>query len=98
MIGCDTVREDDGLALSSRNSNLTVEQRCKSPVFSKALTMSLNDDEVASSLSDDGFNVDYIQTIGNRRYGAVFIGEVRLIDNVEINKYLIKCGVNEVAQ
>ena len=60
--------------------------------------MLLNDDEVASSLSDDGFKVDYIQTIGNRRYGAVFLGQVRLIDNVELNGGLIKCGVNEVAQ
>ena len=98
VIGCDTVREDDGLALSSRNLNLTVEQRRKAPVFSKALTMLLNDDEVALSLSDDGFKVDYIQTIGNRRYGAVFLGQVRLIDNVELNGGLIKCGVNEVAQ
>jgi hypothetical protein len=49
-------------------------------------------------LSDDGFKVDYIQTIGNRRYGAVFLGQVRLIDNVELNGGLIKCGVNKVAQ
>ena len=37
IIGVDTVREQDGLALSSRNSYLTVEQRRVAPMLYKSL-------------------------------------------------------------
>ena len=53
----------------------------------------LDDDEVAAILSQEGFKVDYIQTINSRRYGAAFLGPVRLIDNVELNAGL-NVGLN----
>jgi len=37
VIGCPTVREPDGLALSSRNVHLTPEQRAAAPVIHRAL-------------------------------------------------------------
>jgi pantoate--beta-alanine ligase len=37
VIGCPTVREDDGLAVSSRNAQLTAEQRAVAPVLHRAL-------------------------------------------------------------
>src|SRR2546421_741953 len=37
VIGCETVRERDGLALSSRNARLTLEQRAAAPVLHRAL-------------------------------------------------------------
>lgn len=37
VLGCETVREDDGLAFSSRNAFLTPEQRRAAPVVSRAL-------------------------------------------------------------
>ena len=38
VIACPTVREADGLALSSRNVHLTPEQRAAAPVLHRALT------------------------------------------------------------
>jgi pantoate--beta-alanine ligase len=37
VIGCPTVREDDGLAVSSRNGQLTAEERAIAPVLYRAL-------------------------------------------------------------
>jgi len=45
---------------------------------------------VTDKLEQAGFTVDYIQTLKNRRFGAVFLGEgkrqVRLIDNVRLKR------------
>lgn len=37
VVGCPTVRESDGLAMSSRNAYLTAEQRAAAPVLHQAL-------------------------------------------------------------
>ncbi len=37
VVGCETVRERDGVALSSRNARLTLEQRAAAPVLHRAL-------------------------------------------------------------
>jgi pantoate--beta-alanine ligase len=37
IVSCPTVREEDGLAMSSRNQRLTVEQRSQAPVLYRAL-------------------------------------------------------------
>ena len=37
VVGCETVREDDGLAMSSRNAYLTGPQRAAAPVVHRAL-------------------------------------------------------------
>jgi len=79
-----TVRENDGLALSSRNLNLSLEQRKKAPQFFRHLQAAASDQAVASQLKTEGFRVDYVKTYGGRRYGAVYLDEVRLIDNVQV--------------
>lgn len=38
VVGCETVREDDGLAMSSRNAYLTEAQRAAAPVVHRALS------------------------------------------------------------
>jgi pantoate--beta-alanine ligase len=40
IIGCPTVREDDGVAVSSRNAQLTLDQRAVAPVLYRALCAS----------------------------------------------------------
>lgn len=84
IVPVPTVRETDGLAKSSRNTRLTAEERAKAPLIFKAITQSKTADEATATLSAQGFKVDYVTDIGKRRFVAAKLGEVRLIDNVEI--------------
>jgi pantoate--beta-alanine ligase len=83
IVPCPTVREADGLAMSSRNLNLPTEARERAPLFYKAMREAATASDARMKLANAKFEVDYIEDIGTRRYGAVKIGGVRLIDNVE---------------
>jgi pantoate--beta-alanine ligase len=80
--GCPTIREDDGLALSSRNFKLSATARARAAAFPQALNTSATAAEAKASLEAQGFAVDYVEDRDGRRFGAVRIGDVRLIDNV----------------
>ncbi|MFN3576125.1 MAG: pantoate--beta-alanine ligase, partial [Tabrizicola sp.] len=43
IVGCETVREPDGLAMSSRNLRLTAEGRRKAPILYAAITRAADD-------------------------------------------------------
>jgi pantoate--beta-alanine ligase len=83
IVPCSTLREADGLAMSSRNVRLTPAERELAPRFVRSLREAVTVIEARARLESEGFDVDYIEDIGNRRYGAVKLGNVRLIDNVE---------------
>jgi pantoate--beta-alanine ligase len=83
IVSIPTVREEDGLALSSRNLLLSPDERKKAPLFSELLKSQNTDEEIKTSLLQEGFEIDYIETLNGRRFGAVFLGNVRLIDNVK---------------
>ncbi|MGE3973367.1 MAG: pantoate--beta-alanine ligase [Bdellovibrionales bacterium] len=84
VIACPTLREEDGLAMSSRNRLLPSEDRRLAPQFSKLLKSSQSTEKISSELEKLGFKVDYIQEVLGHRFGAVRLGQVRLIDNVQI--------------
>lgn len=84
IVSFPTVRTKEGLALSSRNHRLSEEQKIKAIDFPKSLASSLSNDQIKSILRKKGFKVEYIEKIDNRRFGAVYLGNVRLIDNVKI--------------
>jgi pantoate--beta-alanine ligase len=84
IIACETVRAEDGLALSSRNSRLTSEQRIFSQKFPQLLQSALSIDEIKHELEKLTFKVDYIAEKWQRRLGAVWIDNIRLIDNIAI--------------
>ena len=86
IIAVPTKREADGLAMSSRNLNLTPENRLIAPELNAALASSLDDDQIKTALTERGFDVDYLETIGERRFAAASLGDVRLIDNVVVQQ------------
>lgn len=73
VIGCETIREEDGLAMSSRNIRLTQAGREKAPVLYAAMTLAADDiragqsdrmaiREAAEKLRAEGFErVEYIE-------------------------------------
>ena len=107
IVPVETVREPDGLALSSRNRLLTPEQRAVAPLVYKALTVA-RDALLAGKLPTEAraeavrvvsgvpeMTVQYLEiadaatmTPVDRKQGpvriaaAVWVGKVRLIDNV----------------
>lgn len=108
IVPCPTVREPDGLALSSRNVLLSPDDRAIAPLFYQALLAAravyrdgVNNAEVLKSimtemLSDEPrITIDYLSVadpITLREIdgffqkalvsGAIFLGNVRLIDNI----------------
>jgi pantoate--beta-alanine ligase len=84
IVAIPTVREPDGLAMSSRNVRLTPVQRQQAVLFPQLLQSNRSLPEIRSQLEKAGFAVDYIEERDNRRLGAVRLGDVRLIDNFEL--------------
>lgn len=81
IVACPTIRDKNGLALSSRNSRLSPEGYLKAVEFAQALKMGTSAEDVVQKLLELGIEVDYVEDVGGRRYGAVRVEGVRLIDN-----------------
>ena len=84
IVACETVREPDGLAMSSRNRHLDAGQRARAATLYAALKHSRTAAEARQKLAGEGFEVDYVEDIKDRRLAAARLGSTRLIDNVEI--------------
>ncbi|MEQ1886964.1 MAG: pantoate--beta-alanine ligase [Bryobacteraceae bacterium] len=84
IVPCETVREESGLALSSRNALLSAEGRVKANAIYRALTTAPNVDAARAALEAEGFRVDYVEEHWGRRFAAAFLEGIRLIDNVAI--------------
>lgn len=84
IVACPTVRDADGLALSSRNRRLSPQGRVQAAGFPRALRTAGDATTVAEKLKTHGFEVDYVEDHDDVRLGAVRIDGVRLIDNVRL--------------
>jgi pantoate--beta-alanine ligase len=86
IVGCSTVREKDGLAMSSRNMRLSQTEREIAPLLYREIHQAKTSGEelskVAERLTKAGFKMDYLERKDGRVFIAAFLGDVRLIDNV----------------
>ncbi|MEX2044584.1 MAG: pantoate--beta-alanine ligase [Opitutus sp.] len=86
IVACPTVREDDGLALSSRNRRLTPAGRAHAAAFPRLLRDEPDAKAAETALHAKGFDVDYVEDVDGVRLGAVRVEGVRLIDNVPVSR------------
>jgi pantoate--beta-alanine ligase len=78
------VRDDDGLAISSRNAALTASERRQALAIPRALATG-DPDEARQALAAAGLEPDYVEVAdldGPTLAVAARVGRVRLIDNV----------------
>lgn len=83
IVGVPTVRESDGLAMSSRNVRLTATGRELAPVLFKAISSpTISDARALLDLAK--VSPEYLEEHHGRRFIAAQIDGVRLIDNVKL--------------
>jgi len=85
IVSCPTVREESGLAMSSRNSLLSPAGRDRAAHLFQALTTAADPAEARAMLEAQGFQVEYVEERWGRRLAAAFLEGVRLIDNVPVH-------------
>ena len=80
-----TVRDVDGLALSSRNALLSPEERATALGLPRALATRDRDAALKALRTSNGLEIDYVEVADfdpPALVGAVRVGSTRLIDNV----------------
>jgi pantoate--beta-alanine ligase len=95
VVAAPTIRDSSNLALSSRNSRLSVEDKKVAQVIYQALTQNDIEDARVLMKKVDGFSLDYLELIDEQSFTlatpdtknkrliiAGWVNQVRLIDNM----------------
>ena len=95
IVAAPTIRDSSNLALSSRNSRLSVEDKKVAQVIYQALTQNNIEDARELLKKVDGFSLDYLEAIDEQGFTpatpdaknkrliiAGWVNQVRLIDNM----------------
>lgn len=97
IVPVETAREEDGLALSSRNVRLSIAERKVSPELYRALKKgeaasmegAQNDEIIARTrkhLAVSGLKDEYVEIFEDRLIAAVRMEKLRLIDNIALKR------------
>lgn len=84
LVPCPIVREENGLAISSRNRKLSEAGLKTAPKLHEILASSGSINEKKQKLADAGFIVDYLEERNGRLFVAAFLEGIRLIDNIQL--------------
>ena len=95
IVAAPTIRDSSNLALSSRNSRLSVEDKKVAQVIYQALTQNNIEDARVLIKKVDGFSLDYLELVDEESFTlatpetrnkrliiAGWVNQVRLIDNM----------------
>lgn len=84
IVTVSTQRDEAGLALSSRNRRLSGDGIKKAQTFANILKTAPSIQWAADELKANDIEIDYLEDRWGRRFAAVSIENVRLIDNVPL--------------
>ena len=87
---CPTIREPSGLAYSSRNTRLSSEGRKHAEAFASIFHQASSCEKAIIALKKININIDYIEEHHGRRFAAVLIEKIRLIDNYALDQNILK--------
>lgn len=86
IIACPTVREASGLPYSSRNTKLSSAEKKLAEQFAHIFHTVSDIDQMKQNLIALGIAVEYLEDYAERRFIAVKIGPIRLIDNISLQE------------
>ena len=84
IIACPIIRLSSGLPLSSRNNNLSEQGLAKAEKMAKIVRSNLDTQTVLKAINNEKLKVDYIEDHQKRRFIAIFVENIRLIDNFSL--------------
>lgn len=89
---CPTVREPSGLAYSSRNLRLSPEEKILAETFARIFHQDKPLEDIRQALLAQAITIDYLEEHDGRRFAAVHVGPVRLIDNYRVAQESLTCA------